>query len=88
MQYVADDIPPTLASALHNACTIKGNSPLSKRVADWGEDGLAFNYGIVWGRIRTRNTFSLTQLKFQFNNEKKFKYCMTLKRMKMLKQKG
>ena len=88
MQYIADDIPSTLASTLHNACIIKGNSPLSKRVADWGEDGLAFNYGIVWGRIRTRNTFSLTQLKFQFNNEQKFKYCMTLKRMKMLKQKG
>ena len=27
------------------------NSPLSKRVADWGEDGRAFNYGIVWGTI-------------------------------------
>ena len=29
-------------------------SPLSKRVADWGEDGFAFNYGIVWGRISAR----------------------------------
>ena len=59
------------------------NSPLSKRVADWGEGGRAFNYGIVWGR-----KFSLTQVKFQFNNEQKFKYCVMLKRMKILKQKG
>ena len=30
------------------------DSPLSKRVADWDEDGLAFNYGIIWGRICAR----------------------------------
>ena len=35
------------------------NSPLSKIVADWGEDGHAFNYGIVWG-----HNFSLTQEHF------------------------
>ena len=33
------------------------HSPLSKRVADWGEDGLAFNYGSVWGRICARQDF-------------------------------
>ena len=31
------------------------NSPLSKRVADWGKDGRALNYGIVWGRSCARS---------------------------------
>ena len=66
---------------------LSANSPLSKRVADWGEDGLSFNYGIVWGAFVCAMTFSLMQVKIQFNNEQKFKYCMTLKRMKMLNQK-
>ena len=40
------------------------------------------------GAFACAKTFSLTQVKFQFNNEQKFKYCMTLRRMKMLTQKG
>ena len=44
--------------------------------------------GSFGGAIARAKTFSLTQVKFQFNNEQKFKYCATLKRMKILKQKG
>ena len=44
--------------------------------------------GSFGGAFAHTKTFSLTQVKFQFNNEQKFKYCMTLKRMKMLKQEG
>ena len=44
--------------------------------------------GSFGGAIARAKTFSLTQVKFQFNNEQKFKYCVTLKRMKILKQKG
>ena len=44
--------------------------------------------GSFEGAFASAKTFSLTQVKFQFNKEQKFKYCMTLKRIKMLKQKG
>ena len=44
--------------------------------------------GSFGGTIARAKTFSLTQVKFQFNNEQKFKYCVKLKRMKILKQKG
>ena len=44
--------------------------------------------GSFGGAFARAKTFSLTQVKFQFNNEQKFKYSMTPKRMKMLKQKG
>ena len=43
--------------------------------------------GSFGGAIAHAKTFSLTQVKFQFNNEQKFKYCVTLKRLKILKQK-
>ena len=39
----------------HTKTKENNNSPLSKRVADWGEDGRAFNYGIVWGHNRPRS---------------------------------
>ena len=46
--------------------------------------------GSFGGAIARAKTFSLTQVKFLFNNEQKFKYCVTLKRIKtqVLKQKG
>ena len=44
--------------------------------------------GLFGGAFARAKNFSLTQVKFQFNNEQKFKYCMKLKRIKMLKQKG
>ena len=44
--------------------------------------------GSFGGAIARAKTFVLTQVKFQFNNEQKFKYCVTLKRMKTLKEKG
>ena len=44
--------------------------------------------GSFGGAFVHTKTFSLMQVTFQFNNEQNFKYCMTLKRMKMLKQKG
>ena len=46
------DILLSTATVAHTAPP--SNSPLSKRVADWGEDGRAFNYGIVWGRSCAR----------------------------------
>ena len=42
--------------------------------------------GSFGGALARAKTFSLTQV--SFNTEQKFKYCMTLKRMKMRKQKG
>ena len=50
--------------------------------------GVCSIMGSFGGAIACAKTFSLTQVKFQFNNEQKFKYCVTLKRMKILKQKG
>ena len=44
--------------------------------------------GSFGGAIARAKTFSLTQAKFQFNNEQKFKYCVTLKRMEILKRKS
>ena len=44
--------------------------------------------GSFGGAIARAKAFSLTQVKFQFNNEQKFKYCVTLKGIKILKQKG
>ena len=44
--------------------------------------------GSFGGEIARAKSFSLTQVKFQFNNEQKFKYSVKLKRMKILRQKG
>ena len=49
--------------------------------------GVCSIMGSFGGAIACAKTFSLTQVKFQFNNEQKFKYCGMLKRMKILKQK-
>ena len=42
-------------------------------------------FALTFARAKT---FSLTQVLFWISNEQKFKCCMTLKRMKILKQKG
>ena len=44
--------------------------------------------GWFGGTIEHAQTFWLMQVKLQFDNEQKFKYCLTLKRMMILQQKG
>ena len=45
---------PSHVPSFHAILAGSWNSPLSKRVAHWGEDGRAFNYGTVWGRSCAR----------------------------------
>ena len=44
--------------------------------------------GSFGSAIVRAKSFSLMQVKFQVNDEQKFKYCVTLKQIKIPKQKG
>ena len=63
-----------------------GIAHFQKEWQTWAKMSVRSIMGSFGGAIARAKTFSLTQIKFQFNNGQKFKYCLTLKRMKILKQ--